>query len=126
MAVATKYITTELIPQECCYCGIVFGMPDSLRDQRLTHGGTWYCPLGHQQHYMAKTHKQELEEVRNDLARQRRVTAHARSERDVEERSHSATKGHLTRTRRRANAGVCLNCGRFFKQVEQHRARMHL
>jgi hypothetical protein len=126
MAVATKYLTLELIPEVCCNCGIVFGMPDGLRTQRLEDGKLFYCPVGHDQFFTRKrTLKQELEATRDTLARQRNATALARAAEDTERRRHAATKGHLTRTKRRANAGVCLDCKRSFANVRAHRAKMH-
>lgn len=119
MAVATKYITVELIPQTCCDCGIVFGLPDGLAAQRLKDGKMFWCPVGHSQHFTRKrTLEQELSGVRDDLAAQRQAMANER-------RSHTATKGHLTRTKRRANAGVCLDCHRSFANVRRHRERVH-
>jgi hypothetical protein len=126
MAVATKYVTLELIPETCCNCGIVFGMPDGLLEQRVKDGKSFWCPVGHGMSYTKKeTLEQELEATRDTLARQRNATALARAAEDAERRRHAATKGHLTRTKRRANGGVCLDCKRYFKQVDQHRAKMH-
>ena len=119
MTVKTQYLTTALIPQLCGECGTVFGMPDGLRDARLKDGLVWWCPLGHQRVY---TNRRELQEELNEA---RGLLAGAERRGEAERRSHSATKGHLTRTKRRANAGVCLDCHRFFKQVERHRERMH-
>ncbi len=119
MTVRTKYVTTELLPQNCGECGIVFGMPDGLQRKRLEDGRVWYCPNGHQRIYTNRRDLQEqLKETRSLLAGEQRRAA-------VERRSHSATKGQLTKTKNRANAGMCLDCHRFFQQVQRHRTRMH-
>ncbi len=117
--VKTEYVTTELIPQLCGECGLVFGMPDGLYRARQKDGEVWWCPAGHQRVYTNRRELQEqLKETRGLLAGEQRRSA-------AERRSHSATKGQLTKTKNRANAGMCLDCHRFFKQVERHRARMH-
>ena len=119
MTVATKYVTVEIIPETCCTCGVVFGMPDGLMAQRRKDGEPFYCPVGHKMNYPRGRHlEKQLEATRDDLARQRKLIAEER-------RSHSATKGHLTRTKRRANAGVCLDCKRSFTNVRRHRSNMH-
>ena len=126
MAVQTKYVTTELVPTNCSRCGLVFGMPDGFEIARRRDGETCYCPAGHYLHYTNReTLKQELAGVRDDLAAQREETARARSDAEGARRSHTATKGHLTRTKRRANAGVCLDCHRSFANVRRHRERVH-
>ena len=43
----------------------------------------------------------------------------------AEERSHSATRGHVTRQKKRAAAGVCPCCNRTFKQLARHMERKH-
>ena len=124
MTVATS-ATVYIDPIECSECGATYGLAREFIESRRGDGNWWFCPSGHRQHFTGKTHAQELGEVRDDLARQRRATSQARAESATERRRHSATKGHLTRTKRRANGGVCLDCGRFFKQVERHRTKMH-
>ncbi len=119
MTVATKYVTLELIPTDCAGCGLTFGMPDGLQRHRRMDGKTFYCPVGHHNYYpRRKNLEARLKAAGNELEGQRRLLA-------AEERSHSATKGHLTRTKRRANAGVCLDCQRSFANVRRHRAKMH-
>ena len=63
---------------------------------------------------------------------QRRSTPHlidARDrvirQRDAEQRAHSATKGQLTRARKRAANGVCPCCHRSFENVARHVAKQH-
>ena len=52
----------------------------------------------------------------------------AEAERDLrlaEERSHSATKGHLTRAKKRHRAGLCPCCNRQFQDLVRHMASKH-
>jgi hypothetical protein len=44
---------------------------------------------------------------------------------DRERKSHAATKGHLTRTKKRAASGVCPCCRRSFKQLRRHMQNKH-
>lgn len=126
MAVATKYITTELIPELCGDCGLTFGMPDGLYQARLKDGKVWYCPLGHPRHYTERrTLKEELEQVRGLLASERAYVGEVLARNETTKHQLRGTKAALTRTKRRANAGVCLDCKRSFANVRAHRAKMH-
>lgn len=118
------YVTVVLEPVSCHMCGVTFGMARDFKNQRHTDGETFYCPAGHGMVYRETT-KQELERVRGQLAFNRELLA-------AESRNHEATanklrgtKGALTRTKRRANAGVCLDCHRTFVDVVRHREKMH-
>ena len=106
---------------ETCWCGIRHAIPNELRRQAVDNGHTVYCPLGHQW-VVRKTRAEELEA---ELAEQRRRTQAARDLLGAEERSHAATRGHLTRAKRRMAHGVCPCCGRTFQQLERHMKAKH-
>jgi hypothetical protein len=118
--------SVAMILEECCNCGVVFGWPRYLRDQRLRDGEDFYCPNGHPQSY---TRKKELEQQLRDqqaetnrLAGQVRV-AEAEARRVKTELTF--TKGQLTKTRNRIHAGICPDCHRHFENVERHMACKH-
>jgi hypothetical protein len=102
---------------------MLYAIPERLQKAAIEHPGnkangwTLCCPIGHTWHYTGPT-PLERERQRADRAEQR-----AQATRDLlehEQRSHAATKGHLTRTRKRVAAGVCPCCTRHVTHLERH------
>ena len=119
----TLLITTHLVVEECCACGMVFGLPDDYQRVLREHPGQpFYCPAGHGQHYTGKT---DAEKLRIQLAAQVDRVRFWQEEHARERRSHSATKGQLTRARRRIGRGVCPNCNRSFPALAEHMRTEH-
>lgn len=107
----------------CGKCAIRFAVPQSFYDIRQVDSATFYCPLGHSQHYPAgKTEKQLANERAEWLERQ---LANRDEDLRSERASHSATKGQLTKAKKRAAAGVCPCCHRSFVQLSRHIATKH-
>lgn len=111
-----------------CWCGMRHAVPEELDDvqQRQHRDGEnqtdIYCPLGHC-HIRAGKGEAARE-------RQRREQAEARAKAiqdqlDAETRSHSATKGQLTKAKKRVGKGTCPCCNRHFTNVERHMATKH-
>jgi hypothetical protein len=118
---------TEVLTVVHCTCGIAFAIPVDLNQQLLDHRSgpgrkSVYCPLGHSWHYTGKTDAEREKEAR--LAAERREQA-VRDLLSQEERSHSATKGQLTKTKKRVANGVCPFCNRSFTNVQRHMASKH-
>ena len=111
-----------------CWCGIHYAVPsefynlvkaehrDGLRQTDI------YCPLGHVWSFAGKG---EAEELREKLAAEQRRRMAARDLLAQEERSHAATRGHLTRTKKRVGNGVCPCCNRTFQQLSRHMENKH-
>jgi hypothetical protein len=133
----TVYATSEgqkfagdasLVVVCCNQCHITYAIPESLDKAMLrwrgdkSNGWKTTCPMGHTWWYVGE----------NDIERAERIAANARQReqatRDLlhhEERSHAATKGHLTRQKRRASAGMCPCCNRTFQQLKRHMDGQH-
>jgi hypothetical protein len=113
-----------------CWCGIHLAIPQDLYDLANRHEGrTVFCPLGHKFIY-GSTIEGELEKAKERLAEERRRVRATRDLLAQEERSHAATKGHVTRKRKQLSkvvAGVCPvdGCKRHFKDVRRHIATKH-
>ncbi len=117
--------TLTLETEECYSCHITFAMPAHFRQQRLRRRDNFYCPVGHEQHYIGKSHEQELREAR----------AHARdlsvaNTRLADDNMNLATKNtglrrKNTDLRRRAKNGTCGFCKRTFRNVQAHVERQH-
>lgn len=115
---------------EVCWCGITHAVPkqmvDRMRRQR-DNGETQtaaYCPLGHTWILPGES-KVEIERRRAENLRAQ--LTHTRDQLQAEKRSHSATRGQLTKTKKRAAASVCPvdGCQRSFVQMERHLRSQH-
>lgn len=101
-----------------CHCGIVYAIPDNLDSQAHLHKGREvYCPLGHRWVYRDSFEQQ--------LERERQRHQATRDLLRAEERSHAATRGQVTKLRKRVAAGVCPCCHRTFQQLARHMAAKH-
>lgn len=116
----------------CCKCKMDFWMADSFHDTmlRLREAGTFYCPAGHGQSYVAG--KTEAEKAREEADRQRRLAERAIQRAAMLEddlvaarRSAAAYKGRATRMTNRAKAGICPCCNRHFVNLERHMSAKH-
>jgi hypothetical protein len=111
-----------------CWCGMRHAIPAALRDyQQRQHdeGGPVpdvYCPLGHAHVPAGESLAAKL---RRDLDRAHAATARAIADRDQVDASLRATKGALTKAKRRAANGVCPCCHRTFANVARHVAAKH-
>jgi len=108
---------------DCGGCGIRYYVPEFWLNDRRKTGNGWNCPNGCNRIF----NKTEADKLRDQLTKEKHRTEQleARVEREKkyrmqEERSHIATKGHLTRQKKRAKNGTCPYCTRTFKQLQKH------
>jgi hypothetical protein len=99
-----------------CWCGIQYAIPEQL-EQHKQRGNSIHCPLGHQTQYVRS--------MADELAEAKRRAQATRDLLDQEQRSHAATRGHLTRQKKRVAAGVCPCCTRNFQNLARHMANKH-
>jgi hypothetical protein len=126
-------ITAEvkLETEECCNCGVIFAIPADLRAilQRKREQRNFYCPNGHAQHYLGEREedrlRRELQHAQDATARAEADVRRWRDREQQEERAHRATKGVLTKTRKRVANGVCPCCHRSFINVQRHMETKH-
>lgn len=129
MATTTKY-TGTLELYYCASCGVPFGLERNYAKRAREERTTWRCPNGHSQWFPGKTDEQLRKEAEAKLEDARRRIAATRELLHAEERSHSATRGHVTRKKRelaRAKAGVCPvdGCHRHFQNLGRHMKTKH-
>lgn len=110
-----------------CTCGIMFAIPESLNDSALEYRGQdgWQisCPLGHTWHYTGETKAQKLARQLRD---ERQRSGYLAADRDQVVASLRATKGVVTKMKKRAQAGVCpAGCHRHFADLARHIASQH-
>jgi hypothetical protein len=118
----TTYLgQVRLTVMNCMTCGIVFGVPEAFDLQRREKGGSWVCPNGHSLVYR-EPDVRRLERER-DQARAR--ARHEADQREATQRSLSATRGALTKVKKRVGNGTCPCCNRHFQQLKRHMATRH-
>lgn len=113
----TQTYTATLVVEQCCSCGVAFGL-DRDHYQRLRDTHDWfYCPNGHSLHY---TGPSDAEKLRRKLENEREETRIARADAEVERNRARAFKGHATRLRNRVGRGMCPCCSQEFPDVAAH------
>jgi hypothetical protein len=120
----------ELVTETCYSCGVLFAMAKEYRQKRLDDHDNFYCPNGHGQQYTGETQREKAARLERELEAQRRSAAEERrwygtrlAERD---RSLSATRGVVTKLRKRTQAGACpFGCRRHFVDLQRHVASKH-
>lgn len=115
---------TQSLVTVTCWCGISHAIPADLEDYARRSGHSIYCPLGHEWIYN-DTIKKKLREAEEALERERNRVKATRDLLAQEERSHAATRGHVTRMKKREAAGVCPCCDRTFRQLARHMKGQH-
>lgn len=116
--VVNNWLSTET----CCNCGMLFAMPKKIQERLRNDGKTFYCPAGHQQHYVGPT---AADKLREENERQRQMLEAAQSRASTAEQSLSqVTKAHR-RMRDRVANGVCPCCNRSFGNLRDHMKSEH-
>lgn len=113
-----------------CWCGMRYAIPKTLYDfvhRQHENNQTQtdiYCPLGHKWSFAGES---ALTKERKRIERLERQVANRDEDLRAERASHSATKGLLTKERKRAARGVCPHpdCHRSFVDVAKHVATKH-
>lgn len=114
-------VQQTLIDVTCGSCGIQFGLPDFYWQRREKDGATYYCPNGHK---LSQGEKEE-DRLRRQLEAERSRRVHAEDQRKAAEKTLTATKGQLTKAKKRAANGVCPCCNRSFVDVQRHMRSKH-
>lgn len=113
----------------CYKCQITFAVDASIRARWIDTHEIWYCPNGHQQHYLGETEAQrlrkQLDAKERELQFARNNAASERAAREQTERRLTARKAVNTRLRNRIKHGVCPCCRRTFTNVAQHMKTQH-
>jgi hypothetical protein len=125
--VATIRYEVELDSVTCCVCGMLFAFPVLIKNQRLRDHQPFYCPNGHVQSFTGESDeerlKKQLRNVQEEAGFLRARVAHEEGQRQAAERSLRATKAAHTRTKNRIANGVCPECRRHFRDLDEH---MHM
>jgi len=117
-------IAVDLETVHCGECGGTYAINRKYWGKKQRYGGFWTCP------YCACSwgfpqHGTELARVKRKLEYQEAESARQREMRERTERSLSATRGVLTRTKNRIGKGVCPCCNRSFTDLHRHMQTKH-
>lgn len=118
----------DLYITDCPTCGVVFGMPNAMRERRYDDGKSFWCPNGHGMSWREtaadrERKARETAERRLTWERQRRDQAEAEAKHQAAvARGH---KGAHQRTKNRVAKGVCPCCNRSFTNLAKHMAGQH-
>jgi hypothetical protein len=118
----TKNIT---LVERTCWCGMLHAIPEELsRSADQNKNTSVYCPLGHS--WVSGTHeKRESARLRQRIASLEDNVRVAELDKEAERRRHAATKGQLTKTKKRVEAGMCIHCNRTFQNLARHMETKH-
>lgn len=108
----------QLVTEECCHCGVIFGLTTQLRDERIKDHRGFYCPNGHSQSFVGETEAEKNARLlREEQARHARTIARLNEE--------QAAKTKAERKLKRVGRGVCPECNRTFGNLARHMACKH-
>lgn len=114
-------ITVQLQPMTCgvSNCGVPFAISQTLYDKAQADHGIWfYCPNGHNIHFLGKSMKDELREAET------RATA-LRDQLEAAAREAETVRAALIRDRLRFADGLCPCCDKRFDDVRLHMKSDH-
>jgi hypothetical protein len=126
MAKTTFVDEVVLVTETCCECGTVFAMERTLNKNchRIGKKQMFYCPNGHGQYYTQST-EAKIKELQEQLERAQNNSRWWKGEAEAKARSLAATKGVLTKTKKRIQNGVCPCCNRSFENLARHMHNQH-
>ena len=108
----------KLVTEECCQCGVIFGMMTYYKNERLRDQKQFYCPSGHSQGYVGETEAQKNARLlKEEQARHQRTIARENEERAAKEKAERKLK--------RVGRGVCPDCNRSFQNLARHMCSKH-
>lgn len=121
----TEFVT--LVTETCCVCGVVFAMPEDLKQNCRKEGPnkSFYCPNGHAQYYQHTIRDQELMKLKQEKEQLQQSRISLLNQLQDKEVEISTLKKSAKRRNLRIKAGVCPCCNRTFKQLAEHMNAMH-
>lgn len=120
-------ITQEItmVVEECYKCGVPFAISNEFKNDHLKTHDNFYCPNGHGQRYGENESERQIRQLKKEVEYANEDKKYWRNEAETKARSLSATKGALTKTKKRIANGVCPCCHRSFLNVIMHMETEH-
>lgn len=121
----TKTLTFYIV--SCYTCGVRFGIESELHRRAVTDAkGSVFCPAcGNGTCWRESDDQKRIKELESKLKWEMENAERQRTMRKQTEASLIATKGVVTKMRKRISAGVCPCCNRTFKQLAAHMKTQH-
>jgi len=119
---------TALEVTSCCVCGVSFGVPRRILDDRRENGGAFYCPNGHTLGWNETEVSRLKTRIAGEQAKREQAEAAARAARENADRDLAArleAEKKLVRMVRRVGNGVCPCCQRHFINLQRHMLTKH-
>lgn len=114
--------TVTMVTEQCCECGVQFGMPSNLRGVlKADPNKYFYCPNGHAQHYTKSTEMKLREQMEVQRASAQKQLDEMR-DRFLDELNE---KTKLAKQLKRVHNGVCPCCKRSFTNLQRHMKTKH-
>lgn len=122
MSTQTRYTySTSLAVTSCGECQIPFAIPDNMYTARQADGRSFYCPNGHYVGFK----ETENQRLTRQLKAQQKAAENLNAELDRTQGSLRATKGVVTKLRKRTAEGACPFCGQHLRDLQRHVGRQH-
>lgn len=123
----TQVITEKFHIVSCYTCGCRFGIGGQLHRRVVEKAqGHVYCPAcGKGTAWCESQEQKEIAQLKKKLQWEAKECARQMRLRDSAEASLRATKGSLTKLRKRVGVGTCPCCKRTFKQLKAHMESQH-
>ena len=125
----TITVAIELEHITCANCGMVFAFDGDLIDRRRRDHQNFYCPSGHDNFFPGESDveklQRELKEAQLEIKRAEYRVQSAQLERKEAQQQLSATRGQMTKLKKRIANGVCPCCHRSFANLHDHMTTKH-
>jgi hypothetical protein len=129
LEMSTKLLAeANLVLHVCPSCFISYAIPERMETEKMRDGTSFFCPNGHSLSYRDS----EVEKLRKEVESKKKIIGQWANdynqlykEKESVTRSLSATKGVLTRTKKRISKGVCPCCNRHFVNLQRHMDGQH-
>ncbi len=134
MTTFTENITETFHVVHCFHCALRFGIPAQLYRRVVTEAfGTVHCPACNKETgWSESADRKTIRQLESKLKWEMENTQRERERRERAEQSKKrveasliATKGVVTKIKKRVGVGVCPCCNRTFKQLSAHMAQKH-
>jgi hypothetical protein len=115
-----------LVSEVCFKCGIQFAMPEDFKRALLRDKSNFYCPNGHEQHYLGETAEQKrIKALEAELKGEKESREWAENQTRAARIARTKAENARKRLETRVACGVCPHCQRTVKQLAAHIRTKH-